>query len=223
MGTLKDELTAKVAAYERWATRRRLGADGPNDRRLWVLACMDERLPVDEALGIRADSPAGGGDAHCFRNAGGIITDDAIRSAMLTTNFFGTTEIAIVQHTQCGMLSANAYDLEAYFKNNGIDTDRLMLDPTLPELRLEEGGFAKWVGMMDDVDETLLRTVEAFQSHPLIPGNVTISGWIWEVETRRLRAPTRDPEKRARTDATAGQFKVDQKQPARWQPPTRSD
>lgn len=220
MGTLKDELTAKVAAYERWATRRRLGAEGPNDRRLWVLACMDERLPVDEALGIRADSPAGGGDAHCFRNAGGIITDDAIRSAMLTTNFFGTTEIVIVQHTQCGMLSANAHDLEAHFKNNGIDTDRLMLDPTLPELRLEEGGFAKWIGMMDDVDEALLRTVDAFQNHPLIPDNITISGWIWEVESRRLRAPTRDPEKRARTDATAGQFKVDQKQPARWQPPT---
>ncbi len=70
---LKDQLEARVAEYDRWAIRRQYGADGPNMRRLWVLACMDERLPVDEALGIRADSPVGGGDAHLFRNAGGII------------------------------------------------------------------------------------------------------------------------------------------------------
>jgi len=90
MSTLKDELQARVGKYDRWATRRQFGADGPNMRRLWILTCMDERLPVDEALGIRADSPVGGGDAHLFRNAGGIVTDDAIRSAMLTINFFGT-------------------------------------------------------------------------------------------------------------------------------------
>jgi carbonic anhydrase len=216
MSTLKDELASKVEAYDHWATRRRFGPDGHNDRRLWVLACMDERLPVDEALGIHVDSPAGHGDAHCFRNAGGIVTDDAIRSAMLTTNFFGTTEIVIVQHTQCGMLSANAADLEAHFRNKGIDPDQVTLDPSLPELKLDKGGFAKWIGMMDDVDETLLRTVDAFKNHPLIPDSVTISGWIWEVETRRLRAPTRDPEKRARTDVTATQFDVAQQQPARW-------
>jgi carbonic anhydrase len=177
---------------------------------------MDERLPVDEALGIHVDTPAGGGDAHCFRNAGGIVTDDAIRSAMLTCNFFGTEEIVIVQHTQCGMLSANATDLEAALKTKGIDTNDLVLDPTLPELKLQGGAFAKWIGMMDDVDETCVRTVEAFKKHPLIPRHVTVSGWIWEVETRRLRAPTKDPEKRARTDVTAAQFGVEAKQPPRW-------
>lgn len=113
MTTLKEQLESHVAQYDHWATRRRYGPDGHNNRSLWVLACMDERLPVDEALGIHVDTPAGGGDAHCFRNAGGIVTDDAIRSAMLTCNFFGTKEIVIVQHTQCGMLSANAADLEA--------------------------------------------------------------------------------------------------------------
>jgi len=216
MAFLKDEIQTRVEQYDHWATRRRHGADGPNNRKLWVLACMDERLPVDEALGIRVDSPAGGGDAHCFRNAGGIVTDDAIRSAMLTCNFFGTQEIVIVQHTQCGMLSANAADLEQALRAKGVDIDNLTLDPTLPEMSLAEGGFAKWIGMMDDVDVTCMKTVEVFRNHPLIPKHVEVSGWIWEVETRRLRAPTTDAAARARTDVTADQFGVTNKQPGRW-------
>jgi carbonic anhydrase len=216
MASLKDELTERVAAYDKWAMRRRYGPDGHNNKSLWVLACMDERLPVDEALGIRVDSPAGGGDAHCFRNAGGIVTDDAIRSAMLTCNFFGTTEIVIVQHTQCGMLSANAADLEKMLKDKGVDIDSLTLDPTLPELKLDKGAFAKWIGMMDDVDDACMKTVETFRNHPLIPKHVTVSGWVWEVETRRLRAPTKDAAKRACTDHSSAPFGVAGKQPARW-------
>ncbi len=216
MTSLKKDLEARVAAYDHWATRRRYGPDGHNNRSLWVLACMDERLPVDEALGIHVDTPAGGGDAHCFRNAGGIVTDDAIRSAMLTCNFFGTREIVIVQHTQCGMLSANAADLVEKLRSRGVNPDDLILDPTLPEMKLDRGAFAKWIGMMDDVDVACMKTVEAFRNHPLIPKDVEISGWVWEVETRRLRAPTLDAQQRARTDVTSSQFGVRNKQPARW-------
>ena len=216
MTTLKDRLEKRTADYDYWAQRRRYGADGHNNAGLWVLACMDERLPIDEALGIHVDTPVGGGDAHCFRNAGGIVTDDAIRSAMLTCNFFGTKEIVIVQHTQCGMLSANAQDLEQMFRDKGVDTDNLVIDPTLPELKLGKGSFAKWIGMMDDVDVTCMKTINAFKNHPLIPDDVIISGWIWEVETRRLRAPTFDTEKRLRTDVTSDAFGVTTKQPARW-------
>ena len=216
MTTLNEELTARVAAYGTWAKRRRYGANGPNNRRLWVLACMDERLPVDEALGIHVDTPAGGGDAHCFRNAGGSVTDDAIRSAMLTCQFFGTREIVIVQHTQCGMLSANARDLEKTLRERGVDPDAVTLDPTLPELTLAKGAFAKWIGMMDDVDDTCLKTIETFRAHPLIPKDVTISGWIWEVETRRLRAPRRDKGGREGTDVTPADFGLTGRQPPRW-------
>lgn len=216
MTTLKDTLEQRVKDYDFWATRRRYGAEGHNNASLWVLACMDERLPVDEALGIHVDTPVGGGDAHCFRNAGGIITDDAVRSAMLTCNFFGTKEIVIVQHTQCGMLSANAADLEKAIRDKGVDPDNLVLDPTLPELKLDKGAFAKWIGMMDDVDVTCMKTVEAFRNHPLIPKDVIVSGWIWEVETRRLRAPTLDADKRLRTDVSSSAFGVQGKQPNRW-------
>jgi carbonic anhydrase len=70
--------------------------------------------------------------------------------------------------------------------------------------------------MMDDVDQSCMKTVEAFRNHPLIPRDVTVSCWVWEVETRRLRAPTQDPEKRARTDVTSSQFGVTERQPPRW-------
>jgi carbonic anhydrase len=181
--SLKQQLEADFKERERWALRRQLGI--PNNRRLWVCACMDERLPVDEALGIRGDR----GDAHVFRNAGGLITDDAIRSAMLTCNFFGTQEIVIVNHTECGMMSAHAQSLLAELERKGIDLNAVQLDPSLPELRLEPGAFAKWLRMFDDVDEICARQVEYVRNHPLIPKDVTVSGWIWEVETARLRPP----------------------------------
>lgn len=216
MSTLREQLTTNVAAYDLWAQRRRRGADGHNNRSLFVLACMDERLPIDEALGINVDTPAGHGDAHCFRNAGGIATVDAIRSAMLTCNFFGTKEIVIVQHTQCGMLSANANDLEKMMRDKGVDIDNITIDPTLPEMKLDKGGFAKWIGMMDDVDVTCMKTIETIKNHPLIPKDVVVSGWIWEVESRRLREPTLDAQKRLRTDVQSSQFGVKGKQPPRW-------
>ena len=216
MTTVKESLEARTKQYDQWANRRQYGADGPNMRRLWVLACMDERVPVDEALGIQADSPVGGGDAHLFRNAGGIVTDDAIRSAMLTINFFGTKEIIVLQHTGCGMLSANGNDLEAALRGKGIDVDNIPIDPSLPELSLASGNFAKWIGMMDDVDATCLKCVDLLRNHPLIPDDITISGWIWETELRRLRAPDLNAPNRVVTQATASSMNVKGQQPARW-------
>ena len=216
MTTLKDQLEQTVAEREKWEIRRQYGAEGPNMRHLWVLACMDERLPVDEALGIRADTPVGGGDAHLFRNAGGIVTDDAIRSAMLTINFFGTKEIVVLQHTGCGMLSANGADLEKALRGKGIDVDNIPIDPSLPELSLAKGAFAKWIGMMDDVDETCIRCVDLLRNHPLIPKDIVISGWVWETELRRLRKPDKNAKNRPVTQPTAASMKVQGKQPPRW-------
>ena len=215
MSTLKEQLEQKVKTTTEWENRRQQGADGPNMRNLWVLACMDERMPVDEALGIRADSPVGGGDAHLFRNAGGIVTDDAIRSAMLTINFFGTKEIVVVQHTGCGMLSANGYDLEKALSGK-VDLDNIAVDPSLPEIKLDKGAFAKWIGMMDDVDKTCIQCVDQLRNHPLIPDDIIISGWIWETEFRRLRAPDVNAPTRAVTQATAKSMGVNAKQPPRW-------
>ena len=94
--------------------------------------------------------------------------------------------------------------------------DNITLDPTLPELKLDKGAFGKWIGMMDDVDETCMKTVEGFRNHPLIPKDIVISGWIWETEFRRLRAPDISAPNRGVTKATAASMGVKGVQKPRW-------
>lgn len=192
---LSEQLEAKFASQQSWSLRRQLGI--PNNRRLWVCACMDERLSIDEALGIDSD----GGDAHVFRNAGGLITDDAIRSAMLTCQFFGTEEIVIINHTECGMMSATGEQLAAALSAKGIDLDAVALDPSLPDLSIPRGSFAAWIRTFDDVDEICRQQVAHVRNHPLIPDHVRVSGWVWEVENRRLRPAGRRLSERVNTSA----------------------
>ena len=178
---LHQQIDQKLSEKEAWALRRQLGI--PNNKRLWVLACMDERLPVEKALGI------GEGDAHIFRNAGGLVTDDAIRSAMLTTQFFGTKEIIVINHTECGMMTASGDLLSEILQKRGINIDEVSIDPALPQLKLPKGVFSKWIKTFTDVDEVCLKQVELLQSSPLIPQDVVVKGYIWEVETGSLRRP----------------------------------
>ncbi|MFB2879159.1 beta-class carbonic anhydrase [Floridanema aerugineum] len=178
---LHQQIDQKLSEKEAWALRRQLGI--PNNKRLWVLACMDERLPVEKALGISE------GDAHIFRNAGGLVTDDAIRSAMLTTQFFGTKEIIVINHTECGMMTASGDLLSEILLKRGINIDEVSIDPALPELKLSKGVFSKWIKTFTDVDEVCLKQVELLQSSPLIPQDVVVNGYIWEVETKSLRRP----------------------------------
>ncbi len=178
---LYKEIELEIAERKAWALRRQLGI--PNNRQLWVLACMDERLPVEEALGIKE------GDAHIFRNAGGVVTDDAIRSAMLSTNFFRTKEIIVINHTECGMMTACGDFIRKALEDKGIDVYNLQIDPALPELQLEQGAFPKWIKTFSDVDEACIEQVELLRNCPLIPKDVIIHGYIWEVESRTLRRP----------------------------------
>lgn len=180
---LYEDLKIKLAERENWALRRQLGI--PNTRRLFVLACMDERLPVNQALGINE------GDAHIFRNAGGLVTDDALRSAMLTTQFFGTKEIIIINHTECGMMTAKGEYLAQELEKRNINLAAEPLNPALPELKLEnqKANFAKWIQMFDKVDDICEQQVNLFKNSKLIPKDVAIHGYVWEVETMSLRSP----------------------------------
>lgn len=178
---LHQQIDWELAEREAWALRRQRGI--PNNRRLFVLACMDERIPVNHALGIRD------GDAHVFRNAGGMVTDDVIRSAMLTTQFFGTKEIIIVNHTECGMMSASGDAVTAALREKGLPVDGTQLDPALPELSVAATAFTKWIRMYDNPDDTCTEQIRLLRESPFIPDDVAIHGYIWEVERMALRRP----------------------------------
>ncbi len=161
---------SELAEREAWALA---AARQPNNRRLFVLACMDERIPVNQALGIRD------GDAHVFRNAGGLVTDDAIRSAMLTTQFFGTKEIIVVNHTECGMMTASGEFVTAALREKGIDPEQVALDPALVELALPSSDFPSGSRMFDDVTRHATKAGATAAGVPLIPDRVSIPGYVW--------------------------------------------
>jgi carbonic anhydrase len=181
-GQVHEEVEAHADTRDDWARRRRKGI--PTDKQLLVVACMDERIPIEDALGIEL------GDAQVFRNAGGKVTDDVIRSAALTTQFFETTEIIVVNHTDCGMMSASDNAV-----TNGLEAaaggslDDVNLDPSLPSLDVGDASVAEWVRMTDDIDDACEAQVEYLREHPLIPDDTTIHGYVYEVESDALRRP----------------------------------
>ncbi|MBV0903229.1 beta-class carbonic anhydrase [Haloarcula salina] len=181
-GRVREAVESDIDARDDWACRRRKGI--PTDKQLLVVACMDERIPVEDVLGLSL------GDAQIFRNAGGKVTDDVIRSAALTTQFFDTTEIIVLNHTDCGMMSASDEAIVDGFQAavNG-DLSDLTLDPSLPELNIGAASIEEWVRMTDDVDVACAAQVEYLENHDLIPENVTVSGYVYEVESGHLRRP----------------------------------
>lgn len=186
-----QEVDNAVARREEWALRRQ--KELPNNRRLFVLSCMDERVPIERALGLQI------GDAHIYRNAGGVVTDDVIRSAALSCNFFGSHEIIVVTHTECGMMSHFFHSgPDIIFKHlefhlgEKIDPESIPLDPSLPELELRGDpykSFVKWIRMFDDTDAACLAQVSMLRNHPLIRKDVPIHGYVYETESGALRLP----------------------------------
>ena len=181
-GPVHESIDAGIDDRDDWARRRRKGI--PTDRQLLVIACMDERIPVEKALGL------GLGDAHVFRNAGGKVTDDVIRSVALSTNFFDTTEIVVVNHTDCGMMSApDEAVVEGLEAAAGGSIEEVDLDPSLPTLSIGDASLADWVRMTDDIDVACKAQVDYLEAHPLVPDDVTVHGYVYEVESDALRRP----------------------------------
>jgi carbonic anhydrase len=176
-----EQVDTTVAERDDWARRRRKGI--PTGQNLLVIACMDERIPVEEVLGLEL------GDAQIFRNAGGKVTDDVIRSAALTTNFFDTDEIIVINHTDCGMMSAADEAVREGLEAQAGDLDSADLDPSLPELSIGDADLMEWVKMTDDIDEACAAQVEYLRQSAFIPDDVTISGYVYEVESGNLREP----------------------------------
>jgi len=134
----------------------------PPGRKLAVLACMDARLTVEDVLGLRT------GDAHIIRNAGGLATDDAIRSLVISQQLLGTEEVLVIEHTGCGMLT---------FRDEEVHRD--LVQQTGADVDLAFRAFA-------NLEANLRAQIERIRSHPWIK-EVPVHGLIYEVETGRLR------------------------------------
>jgi carbonic anhydrase len=157
-----DRLLANNARY---AT----GFDGANvplppAKRIAIVTCMDARLDVHALLGLEV------GDAHVIRNAGGVVTDDAVRSLVISQRFLGTREIMLIHHTDCGMLT--------------------FTDEKLKDTIQEETGFRPPFPFLafSDLEESVRRGVARLSASPFVPHRGSIRGFVYEVETGRLRA-----------------------------------
>ncbi len=161
--TQSSEYERAIAENERYVAQfDRSALPLPPGRKLAVLACMDARLTVEDVLGLRT------GDAHIIRNAGGLATDDAIRSLVISQRLLGTEEVLVIEHTGCGMLT---------FEDEAVRAD--IAAQTGHEVDLPLRAFA-------DLDENLRAQVERIREHPWIK-DVPVHGLIYDVESGRLR------------------------------------
>ena len=161
--SVADEL---LAANEILARSFNLGNLQVRPRRhAAVLACMDSRILFEHCLGLRP------GDAHMIRNAGGIATEDAIRSLIVSHHLLDTQEFIIINHTDCGLLKINEYELRAKL------ADKMGTVASEP---------AHFYGF-DDVEENVRTQVHRVKSHPWIPKDIPVRGFVYDVKTGRLQ------------------------------------
>lgn len=154
-----------LKANEAFAQEFKLGnLPMPPGRKLAIIACMDARLTVEQVLGLKT------GDAHIIRNAGGIVTEDAIRSLIISHHLLGTQEFIIINHTDCGMLT---------FKDDELTA------------KLEAGTNAAAVTpqrfyAFPDLEKNVRQQIQRVKSHPWIPANISVRGFIYDVKTGKL-------------------------------------
>jgi carbonic anhydrase len=162
--SVTDELLQNNVAYAETFEKGDLPL--PPARGVAVVACMDARLDVHNILGLRE------GDAHVIRNAGGVVTDDEIRSLTISQRLLGTREIILIHHTDCGMLTFSDDELKTQIH--------------------EEVGMKPHFSMesFSDLEEDVRQSVARIQASPFIPNKDSVRGFVYEVETGRLREVT---------------------------------
>ena len=138
----------------------------PPARRIAIVACMDARLNVYGLLGLHE------GEAHVIRNAGGVITDDEIRSLAISQRLLGTEEVMLIHHTDCGMLTFND-------------------DEFRRDVQQQTGIKPEWAAeTFDNLEDDVRQSVRRIQASPFIPKKDRVRGFVYEVESGRLREVT---------------------------------
>ncbi|HSD77071.1 MAG TPA: carbonic anhydrase [Solirubrobacteraceae bacterium] len=159
--SVTDELLRNAEAYAAEFDKGDLPL--PPARKVAVVACMDARLNPYGLLGLHE------GDAHVIRNAGGVVTDDEIRSLAISQRLLGTEEIVLIHHTDCGMLTFTDDD----FRRSVQD---------------EVGIKPEWAAeAFSDVDEDVRQSIARIRASPFIPRKESVRGFVYEVESGRLR------------------------------------
>ena len=159
--TVTDELLQNNARYAEGFDKGDLPL--PPAMGVAVVACMDARLHVSKLLGLEE------GDAHIIRNAGGVVTGDEIRSLTISQRLLGTREIILIHHTGCGMLT---------FKD----------DEFRRQIQEETGVRPEWAAeAFSDLDEDVRQNISRINASPCIPHKDSVRGFVYEVETGRLR------------------------------------
>jgi carbonic anhydrase len=159
--SVTDELLSNAETYASGFDKGDLPL--PPARKVAIVACMDARLNPYGLLGLQE------GDAHVIRNAGGVITDDEIRSLTISQRLLGTEEIILIHHTDCGMLTFTDDEFR-----------RAVQDDT--------GIKPEWAAeAFPDVDEDVRQSLARVQASPFIPHKESVRGFVYEVETGRLR------------------------------------
>ncbi len=156
-----DELLKNAEAYAEGFDKGDLPI--PPGRKVAIVACMDARLNPYALLGLQE------GDAHIIRNAGGVITDDEIRSLAISQRLLGTQEILLIHHTDCGMLTFTDEEFRSSIED---DTG------VRPEWSAEA---------FSNLDENLRESLARINESPFIPNKDSVRGFVYEVETGRLR------------------------------------
>lgn len=158
--SITDELVANAERYAEEFDGGDLAL--PPAKRVAVLACMDARLNPYGLLGLSE------GDAHVIRNAGGVVTDDEIRSLSISQRLLGTEEIVLIHHTDCGMLTFSDDDFRRQVQD-------------------ETGVKPEWaVEAFDDLEQDVRQSIARIKNSPFIPKKDQIRGFIYDVKTGRL-------------------------------------
>jgi carbonic anhydrase len=142
------------------------GLPMPPAKKVAIVACMDARVNPFPIFGLEL------GDAHVIRNAGGVVTDDEIRSLAISQRLLGTEEIIVMHHTDCGMLTFNDDDFRGQIEQ---DTG---IKPAWP------------AEAFDDLDSDVRQSIKRIEASPFIPNKGSVRGFVYEVETGRLREVT---------------------------------
>lgn len=179
MSTILKEVLDANEKYARDFDRGALAM--PPARRFAILTCMDARLDPARFAGLAE------GDAHVIRNAGGRASDDAIRSLVISYKLLGTREWFVVHHTNCGMETFSDDTMRQLLKHS-LKTATLGKDgwhdvgkgPGSPE-----GDFIDWL-TISDPREAVIEDVQRIRSHPLVPHDIPIYGFIYDVATGRM-------------------------------------